>query len=54
MRHDLISYVLSMGRQYYDRVVLTPEIINEVDLMDIPEGYIYYGLLEIIDGLKTI
>jgi hypothetical protein len=43
-----------MGRQY-DKVVLTPEIIDEVDvdLMDIPEGYIYYGLLR-SSTLKTI
>jgi hypothetical protein len=46
-----------MGRQYYDKVVLSPRNrIDEVDVdtMDVPEGYIYYGLLEIIDGLKTI
>jgi hypothetical protein len=32
MRHDLISHVLLMGRQYDQVVLNSPEIIDEVDV----------------------
>jgi hypothetical protein len=53
MRYDIISYVLLRGRLFYDAVLHSPELIDELDLshLEAPEGYIYYGILEILDEL---
>lgn len=55
MRHDIISYTLARGKIFYDTVVASPHVIDELDLsqLETHEGYIYYGLLEILDEMKT-
>jgi hypothetical protein len=55
MRHDIVSYTLSRGRFFYNAVVASPELIDELDLshLEAPEGYVYYGLLEILDEFTT-
>jgi hypothetical protein len=55
MRHD-IKIAYSIQRSVLLQRRCSPELIDEPDLptLEAPEGYVYYGLLEILDdGFTT-
>jgi hypothetical protein len=51
----ILYHTLSRGRFFYNAVVASPELIDELDLshLEAPEGYVYC-LLEILDELKAV
>jgi hypothetical protein len=51
----ILYHTLSRGRFFYNAVVASPELIDELDLshLEAPEGYVYC-LLEILDEQKRM